>query len=278
MATILTSQYGVRGDTLFIIFDIEAFGDVNTPQNCHMWNLAACVFGTPTDNIDLYIQPAIENIPVDNEKNISNVSAEDLESLGATTIRCAIQRFMQWVNQKKQNPDTMIILCSHGCFRYDKILLEHEYMRNGLQFQQNIYFLDTLHWTRQAIRGRGSYSLSDIYTDLFGVSIENPHKAASDTNALNSVMCSLCNTGNMLTGVMYPPFFTPIVRMPGIGICSERILVNQHVKCVEELYVMYKQLFNCNTDFFLQHLCKMGLPPDSSLCVLKYIMHEFLTK
>ncbi len=172
----------------------------------------------------------------------------------------------------------MIILCSHGCFRYDKILLEHEFMRNALHFQPNIYFFDTLHWTRQAIRGRRSYSLSDIYTDLFEISIEDPHKARSDTIALNKVMCTLCNTGHMLTGVMYPPFFTPFVRMPGIGICTERILVNSNVKCVEELYVMYKQVFNTNANFFLQHLCKMGLPHDSSLCVLKYITQKFLQK
>ena len=278
MATILTSQYGVRSDTLFIVFDIEAFGDVSTPEKCHMWNLAACVFGTPADNIDLYIQPAIEKIQVENEKNFSNITVEELDSLGATTLQRAVWQFMQWVNKKKQNPDTMIIFCSHGCFRFDKILLEQEYMRNALQFQPNIYFFDTLHWTRQAMRGRGSYALSDIYTDLFGIPIENPHKARSDTFALNNVMCSLCNTGHMLTGVMYPPLTTPIVRMPGIGICSERILVNKNVKCVEELYVMYRQLFQSNPESFVQHLCELGLPPDSSMCVLKHIKQQFLTK
>ena len=148
MATILTSQYGVRGDTLFIVFDIEAFGDVNKPQNCRLWNLAACVLGNPANNIDLYTLPAIDKIPTEQEHNLCQITKAELENLGATTFRETIQRFMEWVCKQKENPDTMVILCSHGCFRYDKILLEYEFMRNGLHFQPNTYFFDTLHWTR----------------------------------------------------------------------------------------------------------------------------------
>tara|TARA_B100001094_G_C18181854_1_gene801375 strand:+ start:44 stop:877 length:834 start_codon:yes stop_codon:yes gene_type:complete len=275
MATILTSQYGVREDTIFIVFDIEAFGDVNTPEKCRMWNIAACVLGQATDNIDLYIQPAIDNIPKEGENDFCNIAEGELEALGASSLQDTMQKFMSWVNKKKENPDSMIIFCSHGCFRYDKILLEHEFMRNGLHFQPNIYFLDTLHWTRQAIRGRGSYALCDIYKDIFRQPFENQHRAYGDTLALNNVMCSLTNTGHMLSGVMYPPFFTPIVRIPGIGICSERILVNKHVHCVEELYVMYSQIFRCSSDAFIGHLCGLGLPPDSSRCVLMYLIKNF---
>lgn len=275
MATILTSQYGVRSDTVFVIFDIEAVGDVNTPEECRMWNLAGCVMGTPEDNIDLYVQPALEHFPTAADNDFCNITVDKLNALGATTIQVCVQQFMAWLNQKKKNPDTMIILCSHGCFRYDKILLEYEFMRNGLHFQPNIYFFDTLHWTRQAIRGRGSYTLSNIYEDMFMEPIENPHMAYSDAVALEHVISTLTDTGYMLTGVMYPPFFTPIVRIPGIGICTERILVNQNVKCVEELYAMYKEVFGSNRNAFIAHLCQLGLPPDSSMCVLQYLVNVF---
>ena len=271
MATLLTSQYGVRSDTVFVIFDIEAVGDVNIPENCRMWNLAGCVMGTPEDKIDLYVQPALEHFQTAADNAFCNITVDKLDTLGATTIQVCVQRFMTWLNQKKENPDTMIILCSHGCFRYDKILLEYEFMRNGLHFQPNIYFFDTLHWTRQAIRGRGSYTLSSIYEDMFMEPIENPHMAYSDAVALEHVISTLTNTGYMLTGVMYPPFFTPIVRIPGVGICTERILVNQNVKCVEELYAMYKEVFGSNRDAFVDHMCHLGLPPDSARCVLHYL-------
>ena len=275
MATILTSQYGVRGDTVFIVFDIEAVGDVNTPDKCRMWNLAACVLGNPEDSIDLYIQPALEHFPKATDNDFCNITVDELETLGATTIQVCIQKFMSWLNQKKENPDTMIILCSHGCFRYDKILFEYEFMRNGLHFQPNIYFFDTLHWTRQTIRGRGSYALSNIYEDMFKEPIKNPHMAYSDALALDHVISALTNTGHMLSGVMYPPFFTPIVRMPGIGVCSERILVNKNIQCVEELYVMYKEVFGSNRGAFVGHMCHLGLPLDSSRCVLQYVEKNF---
>lgn len=271
MATILTSQYGVRQDTLFVVFDIEALGDVNAPENCRIWNLAGGVLGNPTDNIDLYIQPAIEPFPTG---DFSNITKEELEARGATTIQAAFQEFMTWVNQKKQNPDTLTILMSHGCFRYDKILLEHELMRNGLHFPPNLFFFDTLHWTRQALRGRVSYTLSDIYSDIFNTPIDNAHWAHGDALALNHVACSLMNSGNLLTGVMYPPFFTPIVRIAGIGICSERILVNKCVRCVEELSVMYSQVFAKNDDLFVEHLCYLGLPADSARCVLTHLLKK----
>lgn len=275
MATILTSQFGVREDTLFVVFDIEAFGDVNSPEKCRMWNLAACVLGTPSEYIDLYIHPAIEEIPKWGENDFCNITEGELEALGATSLRCCIRQFMSWVNMKKQNPDTTIILCSHGCFRYDKILLENEFMRNGLNFQPNIYFLDTLHWTRQVIRGRGSYALSDIYKDVFNQPLQNAHRAYGDTIALNRVISCLINVGHMLNGVMYPPFHTPIVRIPGIGICSERMLVNKKVHSVEELHVMYDRMFARNAGSFVHYLCQLGLPSDSSQCVLQYLIENF---
>ena len=272
MATILTSQYGVRQDTLFIVFDIEAIGDVNTPEKCRLWNLAGCVLGDPRDHIDLYVKPAIDEFP---SSEFCDITEEKLEALGATTLQVCIQLFMNWIKKKKENPDTLIILLSHGCFRYDKILLEHEFMRNGMYFQPNIYFFDTLHYTRQTIRNRASYTLNDIHQDIFHKPIDNQHRAYGDTLALNNVICSLTSTGNLLSGVMYPPFFTPLVRMPGIGLCTERILVNKSIHCVEELYVMYRKLFSGSSDSFIAHLCRLGIPPDTSQLILRYILRNF---
>lgn len=276
MATVLASQYGVREDTVFLVFDIEAIGNVYKPSECRLWNLAACVLGKPSDKIDLYVQPAIEDFTTEYQPDhqFSNITPEKLDTLGATTFQVAMSTFMQWVVAKKSNPDTAVILCSHGCFRYDKILLEYEFMRNGMYLPQNIYFFDTLHWSRQVLRGRAAFSLSSIYKDMFEHEIDDPHKALSDALALNHVMSTLLCAGNILTGVMYPPYFTPLVRIPGVGMGTERLLVSKNVRCVEELSIMFTELFRDCEPFFTSHLISLGLSNCTAAAIVSFLQKQ----
>jgi DNA polymerase III epsilon subunit-like protein len=126
-----------------------------------------------------------------------------------------------------------VCLISHNGFRSDKIVLEHELHYHRLPMYP-FFFLDSLLYIREVYPGLQSYSLENVYKNIFNETY-NAHNAETDTNALYAIIRKI---NKPLHGVLYPMLTIPLRNVTGIGYNSEQSLLYKGVLDISSLYFL----------------------------------------
>tara|TARA_B110000196_G_scaffold297917_1_gene289366 strand:+ start:2152 stop:2970 length:819 start_codon:yes stop_codon:yes gene_type:complete len=269
MARILSSIGELPTGSVVVVFDTEAVGDVNNPQTCYLWNLSAQIMGKEDAVFDSFITPPVEVLPkVPNEK-LFKVTHEFLAGANAVLCSSAIEHFWKWVLTYVEG-EGIIVMVAHGNFRFDKVLFETEHQRYCKKVPDNTYFFDTLHWFRTIMPKQKSYALNNVHKKLFGRDIENQHLSIFDVYGLNRCIEEL-KRSHLFSGIMYPAFTTPLIRIPGVGLHTQRLLLDRNINAVEDLFSILVQQLSGDYDGFIAHLTNVGLPIQTAQAIVTYL-------
>jgi len=245
-----------------LVYDIEAIGDVSQPEQCHIWNLSAMKLGDKTVAFDQFVDPAVATIPEPPHPKLFKVTRQFLQNANASSPKEVLSYFCKWV-QNIYDPENggILLLVSHGNFRFDQPLLQSELLRHGIVVADNNYFVDALHWFRKIRKKRRSYSLSNLYKEQFNKPIKNAHLSLFDVHALHDLIQS---QDQQLSGIAYHIYHTSLLRIPQIGLFSERLLYDKDMLTVEHLVYKFRNDCHCNPQHFCDYLLK-GVHLDPSI-------------
>lgn len=255
-----------------IVYDLEAIGEVATPSACMVWNIAAMVLGKGDHVLEQYVTLPVENIPPPPHDDLFNVTHEFLAAANAVPMQEALLLFWRWAaNFYKPDLGGVVVLVSHGNFRFDKPLLEAEHVRYQCLPPHSAFFFDTLHWFRSLHRKAESYALAALYRNKFAAEIKNQHLAIYDVYALARLIRA---AEKPMSGLMYPMFSTPLLRIPSVGLHTQRMLVDKgEVFSVEALVSMFRNEAAYDTQALVVMLVeRAGILPNTAVNVAKYIL------
>ena len=276
MSIHLQSLDTLPSDSVVLIYDIEAIGDVSRPESCRMWNLSAMVLGDKTKMFDQFIKLETRGpIPDPPNQKLFKVSHEFLSNANARPAHEVLRFFFKWVaNLYNPSNGGILLLVSHGNFRFDQPLLQAEIIRNGIIVPNNIYFLDTLHWFRTIKKKQRSYSLSNLYKETFDRPIKNAHLSFFDVHALHDLISA---QNESLSGIIYMIFHTSLLRIPQVGLFTERLLFDKELFSVEHLVHHYRNTCLCNPQHLRDYL-KKGVFMDPAIIenVTNFISNYFV--
>jgi len=270
MSILLNDLNDLPKHSLVLVYDIEAIGDVQHPDSCFMWNLSAQALGDKTKCFDQFIIPPMGVIPDPPNPKLFKVTHDFLKNANARSAREVLFFFFKWVSNL-YNPlkGGILLLVSHANFRFDQPLIQSEIMRNHILVPQNVYFFDTLHWFRKTKKKLRSYSLSNLYKKQFGKPIKNAHLSLFDVHALHDLIQA---QDMSLSGIVYHIFHTSLLRIPQVGLFTERLLFDHEMLSVEHLVYKFRNDCRCNPRHFSDFLQK-GCNIDPSIVdnVARYI-------
>lgn len=252
------------------VFDLEFIGDVRKLNTCYIWEIAVyCVASQQTFEMVIDPLPSMKEFPPPPIPEIPQLTRAFLTEHGAVTWDIAFPKLVAWVEQ--QRCGALPVFISHNTFRADKPILELEGRRYGMHMPLNWYFFDSLHFSRRVIRNtNGNYSLNGLHEQIFGMKIENAHRARFDVIACTNILQHLTNNTWALQGPMYPVYSTALRTIRWIGQKAEQLLFEANIKSVEELYLLLMtnaRKSNCNLDtavfVTLQNIMQNRLPLDN---------------
>jgi DNA polymerase III epsilon subunit-like protein len=255
-----------------IVYDLEAIGDVTTPETCMVWNIAAMVLGKGDHVLEQYVLLPVELIPPPPHEDLFNVTHDFLREANAVSMQEAVRLLWRWAaNFYKPELGGVVVLVSHGNFRFDKPLLEAEHVRYQCLPPASAYFFDTLHWFRSLHRKAESYALAALYRHKFSVEIKNQHLAVYDVYALAKLIRA---EEKPMTGLMYPMFYTPLLRIPSVGLHTQRMLVDKgEVYSVQDLVAMFRNEAAYDTNELVTMLVKRaGILKATATNIASYIV------
>jgi DNA polymerase III epsilon subunit-like protein len=251
---------------------MEAVGDVNRPETCATWNIAAMIMGRDKAVLEQYVILPMENIPPPPHKDLFKVTHEFLLDASAVQPFEAFTMLWKWCsNFYDASKGGILVMVAHGNFRFDKILIEAEHRRTPVPPPQNVYFFDTLHWFRTLHRKCDSYALSALYRSKFTSEIKNQHLAIYDVYALNKLIVA---EDKPMVGIMYAMWTTPLVRIPSVGLHTQRILVDRgEIYSVENLISIYQNLAAYDPNVFASMLeSKAGVLKSTATNIANYVV------
>lgn len=269
MARLLSSLNELDEGSVAIVYDMEAVGNVNRPQTCYSWNLSAMVLGKPRHVFDQFIVPPLAQLPDKPNEKLFEVTHAFLKKSNAILMSSALDLFWKWVSTLKPDGGSVLMI-AHGNFRFDKLLFEAEHHRYCQHIPHNVYFFDTLHWFRQIMPKQRSYALNNIYKMLFFEEINNQHLSLYDVYALNRCVTQLRQT-HLFSGVVYPPFATPLIRIPGVGLHTQRLLIDKNFFSADDLYFVLMNTHQADASRFHQHLCNEGIQPQTCTSIIAFL-------
>lgn len=255
-------------NSVVIVYDLEGIGDVSNPQSCFIWNMSAMVLGSKNNVFDQYIDPTVSVIPEPPNPNLFQVTRQFLRSANAQPMKAVLTYFCQWIKNNYNMQSGMVVLVSHGNFRYDQPLLQTEMVRCGIRPPPNLFFLDTLHWFRSIKKKQKSYSLGNLYKAQFGRKMRNAHLAIFDVKALNDIIQAQdCE----LSGIMYKCFSTALLRIPSVGLCTESVLYDREISNVEMLVLKFVHKHSYSMPSMTQELVRMNIRPCIANTITQYV-------
>jgi len=253
MSIALRSLTELPPTSVVLVYDIEAIGDVQCPETCFMWNLSAMVLGDKNKVFDQFIVPPVVTIPEPPNPKLFRVTHEFLKNANARSPHEVLSFFFKWIANLYDPSTGLILLVSHGNFRFDQPLLQAEILRHQIPIPPNIMFLDTLHWMRTIKKKQRSYSLSNLYKEEFKKPIKNAHLSLFDVHALHDLILA---QPVPLSGIAYQIFYTSLLRIPQVGLFTERVLFDREIYSVEHLVHKFRNDCVCNPlhlrDFLLK--------------------------
>lgn len=247
--------------TLFL-FDLEFIGDVRKLSSCFIWEIAVfCIQTEQWFEMVVDPDPAKNTFPPPPIPEIPQLTREFLNDENANTWDNAFAELVRWVDFQRKG--TLPVFVSHNTFRADKPIMELECRRYALHMPLYWHFFDSLHFSRRVIRNTtGNYSLSGLHQQIFGVGIENAHRARNDVVACVAIMAHLTNDSWILKGPIYPTYCTALRTIRWIGQKAEELLFQANIRSVESLYML-----------IMDRARKTYMSPLS----LEYIIQQFLT-
>ena len=126
---------------------------------------------------------------------------------------------------------TVPVLISHGCFLFDKRILENSFKKCGLN--PTFQFFDSLLYYRDNYKDLSSYTLSYLASKIGNQVVL--HRALDDALILFRLLSYEIN----LCGYTVPIWLTPLRSIKGLGKSSESILYTANFRCVEDLKKNY---------------------------------------
>lgn len=254
MSIYLSSLDDLPPHSVVLVYDLEAIGDVKNPETCFMWNLSAMVLGDKTKMFDQFIEPPVTTIPEPPNPKLFKVTHEFLKNANARPATEVLSFFFRWVSNL-YNPEAggIILLVSHGNFRFDQPLIQTEIIRNQIPVPPNVYFLDTLHWFRSIKKKQRSYSLSNLYKQTFKKPIKNAHLSLFDVHALHDLIQA---QDQSLSGIVYLIFHTSLLRIPQVGLFTERLLFDKEMLSIEHIVYKYRNDCQHNPQHLKDYLLK----------------------
>lgn len=147
-----------------------------------------------------YIDPKCK---IDIESNkIHGINDQDIINSSALPFKDTLPLIEDWLESQRDPNKPEIILIAHNGSRFDKPIIEAEYLRSKRQIPGNYLFSDSVPFIKKAypllskdINGKyikGSLKLNNLYQNLFKKPFLNGHDALVDTYAL-------CDIFNYLT-------------------------------------------------------------------------------
>lgn len=220
---------------LIVYYDLEFCGNIRSEfaATCSIHEIAA---QSKQDRFFCRVNPYMtkETVepPVDPKYHMP--SKEELEQMNALSFPTAYDMFLSFVyglliKRKKK----WVCLISHNGFRGDKMVLEHEISYHSLPTMP-FFFFDSLLYIREVSPGMESYSLQNVYKELFHTAYE-AHSAYTDTEALQKIVKK---TKQPLHGVLYPMHTIPWRNVVGIGYHTEQSFLQHGMKDLTALFAV----------------------------------------
>ena len=204
---------------LIVYYDLEFSGNIRHDfgSKCSIHELAA---QSKNERFYCKINPHLTKDvvepPVDPKYHMP--SKDDYKTIDAVSFPVAYQNFVAFIFQLlHRRRKKWVCLISHNGFRSDKIVLEHEVAFHNLPTMP-FFFFDSLLYLREVRPGMKSYSLQNIYKEIFGTAYE-AHNAFVDTKALLGIFKKIKKP---LHGVVYPMHTIPWRNVVGIGYHTEQ--------------------------------------------------------
>jgi len=237
-----------QGRTSLFIFDLEFIGDVRRLATCRIWEIAVYSVASGTwFQAVVDPDPAMATFPPPPIPELPQLTRAFLQAHHARLWRDVYQQMQMWV-QTVCPPGHIPVFISHNTFRADKPILEFECHRVGLKLPFHWYFFDSLHYSRYAIKqNSGNYSLTGLYTSLFGDKFDNAHRAEADVRACHRILQRLTNSTFQLTGPMYPVYSTSLRSVRWVGRRAESVFFEAGVTSLEKLLLLIQE--NMHVDF-----------------------------
>lgn len=201
-----------------VIYDLEYSGNLkhHLGKECCIWEIAA---KSGNHTFHVLVNPYLTHayVPPPVHERYSMPSEQEFHEKGALPFDIAIELFMVFLQGLLKSEDQHIVLMSHNGFRGDKIVLENEIIRHQLHNKMmtiKLFFFDTLYFIRDKLPDRESYSISNLYRDIFDKEVQDVHTAESDVDALEQI---LNYVNQPLEGSIFMMFLTPFSNVRGIG-------------------------------------------------------------
>jgi len=238
----------LRGRSSLFIFDLEFIGDVRQLATCRIWEIAVYSVATgtwfqavvdPDPSASVFPPPPIPELP--------QLTRAFLTAHRACLWGDVYRQLQTWV-QAACPVGHIPVFISHNTFRADKPILEFECQRAGLKMPFHWYFFDSLHYSRYVIKqSSGNYSLTGLYTTLFGEKFDNAHRAEADVRACHRILQRLTNATFDLVGPTYPVYSTSLRSVRWIGRRAESVFAEAGVTSLEKLLMLIQG--NLQRDF-----------------------------
>ena len=219
---------------LIVYYDLEFSGNIRLDfgKHCSVHEIAAqCKNDRFFCHVNPYLTKNTVEPPVDPKYHMP--SKKELESMNALSFPAAYERLLSFVyglmqKRKKQ----WVCMISHNGFRGDKIVLEHEITFHRLP-PAPFFFFDSLLYLREVHSGLESYSLQNIYKELFHTNYE-AHSAFTDTTALFKIVKAIRRP---LHGVLYAMHTIPWRNVHGIGYHTEQSFLSFGLPDLTALFI-----------------------------------------
>jgi hypothetical protein len=227
------------GKTVKVIYDLEYSGNLKNAlgKECAIWEIAAV---SGTHHFHVLINPYLTRkvVPLPVHERYAMPTKEEFQKQGALSFVEGMKLFIVFLQSLLKKDDQKLILMSHNGFRGDKIVLENEIIRHHLQqdvMMLPIFFFDTLYYVRNCLPKFESYSISNLYQQLFQKEIENLHTAETDVNALREILEYI---NKPIVGAVFMFFLTPFSNVRGIGLALEKRFFVAGFTSLEHFYYL----------------------------------------
>tara|TARA_B110000003_G_scaffold269311_1_gene300150 strand:+ start:416 stop:1279 length:864 start_codon:yes stop_codon:yes gene_type:complete len=229
----LSNESELWKSALIVYYDLEFSGNIRLDfgKQCSIHEIAA---QSKNDRffcrVNPYATKEVVEPPVDPKYHMP--SQQELEQMQALTFPTAYDQFVSFIyrlllKRKKK----WVCLVSHNGFRGDKIVFEHEIVYHHLP-PVPFFFFDSLLYLREVNPGLPSYSLPNIYGELFH-SVYKAHSAYTDTEALQKIVKHI---GQPLHGVLYPMHTIPWRNVGGVGYHTEQTFLQHRLPDLTALF------------------------------------------
>lgn len=245
-------------NSTFVIYDMQSVGNLQYTNSCFTWNLSAMIFeqevtGKPHNMFDQFVQLPMAEIPPVEHHKLFQVTHEFLVEANAQPMPTVLDYFFKWISNVHKGGS--LFLVSHGNFRNDKNVLEQEMLRYKIPFPIGTHFLDTLWMFRLKLPDLGTYSLKSLYQNAKNKQLQKAHLSLFNVYAVNDILHHYFKENEFnFSGICYGPFYTPLTRIPSVGMFTEKVLFDKEIYCAESLIQLFQERFRGNIILFQNHL------------------------